>query len=119
GEGHVVSIEFIPELAEFARENLIRSGYYDRVSIIVGDGGLGTFEGRELYDRIIVTAASPKIPGKLLSQLKVGGVMIAPIGDRWVQVLYIIRKTSEKEFTAEEDIPCVFVPLRGREGFKI
>ncbi|MEZ0289760.1 MAG: protein-L-isoaspartate(D-aspartate) O-methyltransferase [Sulfolobales archaeon] len=118
GVGHVVTIEFIPELAEFARRNLISAGYHDKVSVIVADGGLGTFENREIYDRIIVTAASPRIPRKLLSQLKIGGIMVIPIGDKWFQTLYVIKKISEKDFIIEEDIPCVFVPLRGREGFK-
>jgi protein-L-isoaspartate(D-aspartate) O-methyltransferase len=117
GIGHVVSIEFIPELAEFARKNLIKTGFYDRVSIIVGDGGLGTFENKMIYDRIIVTAASPKIPKKLLSQLKINGIMVVPIGSRWHQILYIIKKISETEYITIEDIPCVFVPLRGLEGF--
>jgi len=117
GIGHVVSIEFIPELAEFARKNLIKTGFYDRVSIIIGDGGLGTFENKMIYDRIIVTAASPKIPKKLLSQLKINGIMVVPIGSRWHQILYIIKKISETEYITIEDIPCVFVPLRGLEGF--
>jgi protein-L-isoaspartate(D-aspartate) O-methyltransferase len=117
GIGHVVSIEFIPELAEFARKNLIKTGFYDRVSIIVGDGGLGTFENKMIYDRIIVTAASPKIPKKLLSQLKINGIMVVPIGSRWHQILYIIKKISETEYITIEDIPCVFVPLRGLGGF--
>ena len=117
GIGHVVSIEFIPELAEFARKNLIKTGFYDRVSIIVGDGGLGTFENKMIYDRIIVTAASPRIPKKLLSQLKINGIMVVPIGSRWHQILYIIKKISETEYITIEDIPCVFVPLRGLEGF--
>ncbi|MCC6061734.1 MAG: protein-L-isoaspartate(D-aspartate) O-methyltransferase [Desulfurococcales archaeon] len=117
GIGHVVSIEFIPELAEFARKNLIKTGFYDRVSIIIGDGGLGTFENKMIYDRIIVTAASPKIPKKLLSQLKINGIMVVPIGSRWHQILYITKKISETEYITIEDIPCVFVPLRGLEGF--
>jgi len=117
GIGHVVSIEFIPELAEFARKNLIKTGFYDRVSIIIGDGGLGTFENKMIYDRIIVTAASPKIPKKLLTQLKINGIMVVPIGSSWHQILYIIKKISETEYITIEDIPCVFVPLRGLEGF--
>lgn len=118
GVGHVVSIEIIRELAEFAKENLVRTGYDDRVSIIIGDGSIGTSEDREVYDRIIVTAASPKIPRSLLSQLKPGGIMVIPVGDRWSQTLYVIKKISRESINIIEDIPCVFVPLRGREGFK-
>lgn len=118
GPGHVVSIEFIPELAYFARENLERSGYIDRVSVIIGDGGLGTFENRMIYDRIVVTAASPRIPRRLLTQLKIGGIMVVPVGTRWHQTLYVIEKISERDIIVREDIPCVFVPLRGLEGFK-
>jgi protein-L-isoaspartate(D-aspartate) O-methyltransferase len=118
GVGHVVSIEIIKELAEFARENLIRAGYDDRVSVIIGDGSLGTFIGRELYDKIIVTAASPKIPQTLISQLKPGGIMVIPVGSLWSQTLYVVRKISTEKIEIIEDIPCVFVPLRGREGFR-
>ncbi|MGC9149042.1 MAG: protein-L-isoaspartate(D-aspartate) O-methyltransferase [Sulfolobales archaeon] len=118
GVGHVVTIEIVKELAEFARENLMKTGYDDRVSVIIGDGSIGTFIDRELYDKIIITAASPKIPRKLISQLKPGGIMVVPVGSIWSQTLYIVKKIDVEKIKVIEDIPCVFVPLKGREGFK-
>lgn len=118
GCGHVVSIELIPSLAAFAVENLRRSGHIDRVSIIVGDGSLGIAAEREVFDRIIVTAASPDIPEPLVSQLKRGGRMVIPVGSPELQVLTIVDKKPGGELEVRREIPCVFVPLRGAYGYK-
>ena len=113
--GHVYTVERIPELAEFARRNLERTGYADRVTVIVGDGSLGYPEAAP-YDRIIVTAGAPKIPRPLIEQLKVGGRMVIPVGDVYSQTLLIVDKT-ESGIKVKEDIPCIFVPLVGKEGW--
>ncbi len=118
GCGHVVSIELLPGLASFAVENLRRSGHIDRVSVIVGDGSLGTGVEREVFDRIMVTAASPDIPKPLISQLKRGGRMVIPVGSPELQVLTIVDKKPSGELGIRRDIPCVFVPLRGVYGYK-
>ncbi|MEM4035778.1 MAG: protein-L-isoaspartate(D-aspartate) O-methyltransferase [Fervidicoccaceae archaeon] len=116
GPGHVYTIERLPELAERARRNLERAGYADRVTVIVGDGSLGYPESAP-YDGIIVTAAAPKIPEPLKRQLKIGGRIVAPVGDLFSQVLYVGVKVSESELELREDVPCVFVPLIGKEGW--
>lgn len=118
GCGHVVSIEIIPELALFAAGNLKRSGYIDRVSILVGDGSLGTGVEREVFDRIIVTAASPGIPEPLVSQLKRGGRLVIPVGSPDLQILTIVDKKQDGRLEIARDIPCVFVPLRGVYGYR-
>jgi protein-L-isoaspartate(D-aspartate) O-methyltransferase len=118
GCGHVVSIELIPQLAHFARDNLRRSGHIDRVSIIVGDGSLGVGLEREVFDRIIVTAASPDIPAPLILQLKRRGRMVIPVGSPEIQVLTIVDKKHDGSIFIKRDIPCVFVPLRGTYGYK-
>lgn len=118
GCGHVVSIELIPGLARFAVDNLRRSGYIDRVSVIVGDGSLGTGIEREIFDRIIVTAASPSIPDPLISQLKRGGRLVIPVGSPEIQVLTIVDKKPDGGLKITRDIPCVFVPLRGIYGYR-
>ncbi len=115
-KGHVYTIERIPELAEFARNNLEKTGYSDRVTVIVGDGTLG-YPDAAPYDRIIVTAAAPQEPKPLLEQLKIGGKLIIPIGSRYMQYLYIVEKISERQFKRESVIPCVFVPLIGKYGW--
>ncbi len=118
GCGHVVSVELIPGLAMFARENLRRSGHIDRVSVIVGDGSLGTGIEREAYERIIVTAASPKIPEPLILQLKKGGRLVIPVGSPELQILTIVDKKKDGRLEITRDIPCVFVPLRGIHGYR-
>ncbi len=114
--GHVWSIERIPSLAERARENLRRAGYHDRVTVVVGDGTLGLPE-QAPYDRIIVTAAAPKIPPPLVEQLAEGGRMVIPVGDSWEQVLKLVVKDSQGRIMVEDKLPVLFVPLVGRHGW--
>jgi len=114
--GHVYSIERIEELAKIAKRNLERAGYAERVTVIVGDGTLGYSEASP-YDGIIVTAAAPKISQRLIEQLKLGGRMVIPIGDRYFQRLHLIEKTSSGIKTKVKE-PCIFVPLIGRDGFE-
>ncbi len=116
GEGHVYSIERIPELAEYARKNLDRTGYSDCVTVITGDGTRG-YPEKAPYDRIIVTAAAPDTPKPLIEQLRDGGRMVIPIGDRWIQRLYIIDKKNGKIIT-RHSIECLFVPLIGEYGWE-
>ena len=116
-KGHVYTIERIPELARFARENLRKAGYLDRVTVIVGDGSLG-FKEAAPYDRIIVTAASPDIPRPLFEQLKHKGRMVIPIGDRYWQHLYVVIKKCDGSMEVIRRTPCLFVPLIGKYGFK-
>jgi protein-L-isoaspartate(D-aspartate) O-methyltransferase len=70
------------------------------------------------YDGIIVTAGSPTIPENLKKQLKIGGKLIIPVGDKSTQVMKIIKKISEDKFEIEELSHFAFVPLIGREGWK-
>lgn len=114
--GHVYTIERIPELAEFARRNLERTGYSEYVTVIVGDGTLG-YPDEAPYDRIIVTAASPDIPEPLIEQLKEGGRIVIPVGDLWFQRLVIADKRGG-ELIRRYGIECVFVPLVGKYGWR-
>ncbi len=115
--GHVYTVERVPELAEFARGNVERAGYGDRVVVICGDGSLGYLE-KAPYDRILVTAAAPDVPGPLIEQLRNGGVLVVPVGGLHLyQTLVRIRKKDGKVF--EESLGGVaFVPLIGKHGFK-
>lgn len=115
--GHVFTVERVPALAERARRNLERAGYSDRVTVLVGDGSLG-YRDEAPYDRIIVTAAAPDIPPPLVEQLKPGGKMVIPIGDRYMQYLYVVEKTSTGKVKARPVTPCLFVPLIGRYGWR-
>ncbi len=115
--GRVITIERIPELAERARRTLERLGYADRVKVVVGDGSLG-YEPEAPYDRIVVTAAAPDIPRPLLEQLKPGGIMVIPVGDRYLQYLYVVVKREDGSVEARPVTSCLFVPLIGEYGWK-
>ncbi|MET1159666.1 MAG: protein-L-isoaspartate O-methyltransferase [Thermoprotei archaeon] len=113
--GHVYTIERLPELAEFAKRNLEKTGYSRYVDVIVGDGTLG-YEKAAPYDRIIVTAAAPDVPPPLIEQLSDNGRLVIPVGSRFMQRLLIIEK-KDKEITKRWGIECVFVPLIGKYGW--
>ncbi len=111
----VYTVERIKTLADKARATLDRLGYKS-VAIKVYDGTYGWKEMAP-FDAIIVTAGSPDIPAPLVEQLKVGGRMSIPVGDRYGQRLITVVKTAEG-VTTEQSIPCVFVPLIGNHGWK-
>ncbi|HIC99387.1 MAG TPA: protein-L-isoaspartate(D-aspartate) O-methyltransferase [Pyrodictiaceae archaeon] len=114
--GAVYTIERLAELTAFARKNLAKTGYLDRITLIVGDGSMG-YPPAAPYDRIIVTAAAPEVPPPLVSQLAVEGIMVIPIGDRFNQVLYVVRKKSSGDIEYRTVTPCLFVPLIGKHGW--
>ncbi len=115
-DGKVITVERIPELAEFARENLRRTGYDEWVEVKVGDGSKG-YPAEAPYDRILVTAGAPDIPPSLLEQLKPGGRLVIPVGDRHMQELWLVKKTEDGKIEKERHGGCAFVPLVGEEGF--
>lgn len=114
-EGFVLTVEIVRRLAHFAKENLRRAGYYDRVHIIVADGSAGA-PVRAGFDRILVTAAAPSVPQPLVEQLNEDGVLVIPVGPRWQQLLVKLRK-REGELVREPVTYCVFVALKGRYGY--
>ncbi|MEM3359746.1 MAG: hypothetical protein QXV85_00845 [Candidatus Bathyarchaeia archaeon] len=117
--GHVYTIEIIEGLAEFARRNILRAGYGDRVTIICADGSMGYLE-KAPYDRILVTAAAPDIPSPLIEQLKTGGIMLIPVGSmHFFQSLIKVTKSVNGKISRENLGGVAFVPLTGRHGHKI
>lgn len=107
----VYTIEIDPFLVRFARENIRRTGYEERVEVIEGDGTLGLPE-MSPFDRIMVSAAAANVPPALLEQLAEGGKMLIPIGRHiWGQKLYSIKK-AEGEIKKEFLMEVAFVPLR-------
>jgi len=111
----VYTVERIKTLADKARATLDRLGYKG-VAIKVYDGTYGWKEMAP-FDAIIVTGGSPDIPAPLVEQLKEGGRMSIPVGDRYGQQLITVIKTPEGVVT-ERSIPCMFVPLIGNHGWK-
>lgn len=101
-------IERIKGLAEKIEDNLKNAGIYG-VKIKLGDGSLG-WEEYSPFDRIIVSASTPKIPEPLIQQLKDGGILVAPVGGDYLQYLTILKKNKDK-IDVEKKTPCIFVPL--------
>ncbi|MEA1985135.1 MAG: protein-L-isoaspartate O-methyltransferase [Euryarchaeota archaeon] len=113
-EGHIYSIERVPQLVDFAKKNLEAAGY-ENVSIILEDGSGGSLDHAP-YDRINVTSAAPSIPDPLVQQLSRGGIMTIPVGN-FTQRLYIVRKDLDGPVHKEDEGGVVFVPLIGKYGF--
>jgi protein-L-isoaspartate(D-aspartate) O-methyltransferase len=114
-EGHVYSIERVPELVVFARRNLREAGI-ENVTVVEGDGSGGLPEHAP-YDRINVAATAPKVPEPLKEQLKVGGKLVIPVGTCYQELVLVIR--IDEGFELEHHGGVVFVPLIGDHGFKI
>lgn len=115
----VYTIERIPELAEFAKRNLERAAYKDKVHVIVGDGTKG-FPPKAPYDRIIVTAGAPKVPEPLIEQLKVGGKILIPVGSYhlWQELLEVIKISEDNKVKIKNHGGVAFVPLIGEHGWR-
>lgn len=96
--GKVFTIEIYPDLVDFAKRNLKKENVTD-VEVVVGDGKQG-LESEAPFDRILVNASTEHIPEILLEQLKVGGILLAPIGPEYGQKL--IKFTKEKTKIKEE-----------------
>ena len=110
----VYTIERFPELSGKANSLLTELGY-SNIHFKTGDGSLGWKEHAP-YDRIIITAASPRVPLPLEEQLKEGGMIVLPVGsDTFRQQLQVCEKRKgilSSGFVCD----CVFVPLVGEFG---
>lgn len=89
---------------------------FRNIKLFYGDG----FEGLPTYapfDKVIITAAAPHVPEKLLQQLKVGGIMVIPVNEDDVQRMMRITKTGEDSYEEEKFDRFSFVPmLEGRSN---
>lgn len=113
--GQVFSIEQSDRLAERARGILQELGYY-KVTVHIGDGTLG-WDDEAPFDVIVVGAAAPCLPRPLLSQLRLGGRLVVPMGEEELQTLVRIWKEPSglrEEYFGE----CRFVKLQGAYGWE-
>ncbi len=115
----VYTIEKLPELSKSAQATLGRLGY-NNIEFSVSDGSTGWPKSKlpesGCFDRIIITAAVPKIPEPVLKQLADCGLIVAPVGYSGVQELIVCEKRADKLF---ERVICDvrFVKLFGKYGF--
>ena len=109
---HVYSIEIIAALASRARQDLERLGYKN-ITTRLGDGYYG-WDEHGPFDAIIVTAAASHVPPPLIQQLKPGGLMVIPVGGRFMtQTLLLLEKTGNGEVITRQYGAVRFVPLTG------
>ncbi|MFB0936806.1 MAG: protein-L-isoaspartate(D-aspartate) O-methyltransferase [Propionivibrio sp.] len=108
----VYSLEIVEELAIQARDRLQRLGF-GNIEVRAGNGHHGWPEHAP-YDSIIVTAAAPSVPAALIAQLKPGGTLVIPVGNRYTgQDLKVLRKDEEGGIEERSVLPVIFVPLTG------
>jgi len=112
--GRVVTMERVPALMQQARQRLEELGYRN-VEVQLAGSSLGC-PSKGPYDAIIVTAAAPRLPKSLISQLAIGGRLVIPVGTLSQQELVQARRTDEG-LSLRVLGPCRFVPLLGAEAF--
>jgi protein-L-isoaspartate(D-aspartate) O-methyltransferase len=106
----VYSIEIVSSLARDAKARLKRLGY-ENVTTKLGDGYKGWKEHAP-FDKIIVTCSPENVPQPLVDQLKEGGKMIVPLGERYQQVFHLFEKKNGR-LVQTKLIPTLFVPMTG------
>ena len=108
----VYTMEIIEPLALEASARLARLGY-GNVEVKFGDGYFGWPE-KGPFDAIIVTAAINHIPPPLVAQLRPGGKLVVPVGERFtVQHLLLVHKLDDERVQVRQILPVRFVPLTG------
>lgn len=111
----VYTIERHMKLAQKARRNLEEQGYRNVVAKS-GDGTIGWAQYAP-FDKIIVTASSPVFPRTLFNQLREGGLLVMPMGEKHNQKLVLIERANGEAIMNEVG-QVSFVPLIGKEGWK-
>ena len=110
----VYSVERFKQLSKEAQATLSELGY-GNARLRIGDGTLG-WQEESPFERIIITAASPRIPLPLVEQLAEKGKIVIPLGESLGQVLTVAEKISNR-LQSREVCGCVFVPLVGKHGY--
>jgi protein-L-isoaspartate(D-aspartate) O-methyltransferase len=110
----VYTIEYNKKLYDRTKVFLPKMGY--KPYFFLGDGSKG-LPAKAPYDKIIVTAGAPIVPTALTDQLKEGGILVIPVGNRDKQLMLRIVKKNDQLIKEEFD-HFAFVPLLGKEGWK-
>lgn len=108
-QGKVIAMERVLELKVMAEQNIAKYNFIEKgiIEIILGDGSKG-YKKEASYDKIIAAAAAKEdIPSEWKKQLKIGGRIVAPVGDSIV----VIDKIGKSEYNVREHFGFSFVPL--------
>lgn len=105
----VYSVEIDTQLAEMARKNL-QDAAVANVSVEIGDASQG-WAAKAPYDVIVLSGSTPVLPDSLLRQLKVGGRLIAVVGDAPAMHLQLVTRTDEEAFRTVSVLETVVAPL--------
>jgi protein-L-isoaspartate(D-aspartate) O-methyltransferase len=111
----VYTIEYQKKLYDRTKKFLTKLGIH--LHFYFGDGSKGLPENSP-FDKILVTAGAPIVPQSLLKQLKIGGILVIPVGDKNTQKMMRLTKKSETKIVQEKFDNFAFVPLLGAEGWK-
>ncbi len=115
----VYSVERMTDLFEATAKRFETMDYH--ITMKLDDGSTG-WKNFAPYDRIIVTAGSPKIPKQLTLQLKNEGILVIPIGDQKMQQMVFVKKTDgangKPEYSIKKYSGFKFVPLVGEDAWK-
>ncbi len=105
----VYSVEIVPELVEFARANLKRAGVAN-VSVDLGDGAHG-WPLYAPYDVIVLSGSTPVLPEAIQQQLRIGGRLVAIVGEAPAMQVKLVTRTGEDAYTAITVFETVAAPL--------
>lgn len=111
-KGSVITCDILEPLTDMARLNLIG---YKNVEVIADDGFKVAVQ-KGPFDKIILTAAIKEIPDVLIDNLNDEGIILAPVGNMFVQTMIRLRKKGGK-IEKEEHGEFMFVPMQGEYGF--
>lgn len=110
-KGEVYGVEIIPETYEFAKQNLKKTGYWNKVKLFLRDGSKGLPEFAP-FDKIVSSAAPrERIPKAWIDQLKPGGILITPLGPPYEQDLIYLEKKKGGGMMKKNLGPVIFTEL--------
>jgi|TARA_Y100000034_G_C6796417_1_gene356989 protein-L-isoaspartate(D-aspartate) O-methyltransferase len=115
-KGKVTTTEIIPELVNLAKQNLAKANIRN-VEVYEDDGSNGI--PKQTFDKIIITAACREFPKPLLEQLKPGGIIVGPVGNRNEQEMVRGIKDKNNKLELEFLGPFLFTPMYGKYGFEV
>ncbi len=110
----VISLERLPELAKMAADNLKRAGVLN-VTVREADGAQGLV-GEAPFDAILLSGSVAQVPQALLDQLKIGGRLVAIVGEEPVMRALLITRSAEREFRQTQLFDTVAPRLQGFEA---